>query len=160
MNIAVLALIGAVSAAQVKTLATSWRENDLTCSFNLERLRKGDEGAWENHTKGELFEDEQFPASRTSLYWNDYPSSSVRRTYKKVTSWKRPSEMEGGVVPKLWGDLSINPAAIRQGSLGDCWALAGFSALAEWPDRLKKTINNDEYSPEGIFSFNFWLQGE
>ena len=38
--------------------------------------------------------------------------------------------------------------------------LSGFAALAEWPDRIKKVLSNNEYSPEGIFQFNFWMRGD
>ena len=76
-----------------------------------------------------------------------------------MTSWKRPTEIEGGKIPSLFGDKGILPDGINQGLLGDCWLLAGFSALAEWPDRMKKVITNDEYSPEGIFEFKFYSAG-
>jgi len=63
-------------------------------------------------------------------------------------------------VPSLWGSKSIRPAAVNQGSLGDCWLLSSFAALAEWPDRIKKVISNNEYSPEGAFEFNFFFKGK
>ena len=59
----------------------------------------------------------------------------------------------------MWGSKGILPDGINQGILGDCWLLCAFSALAEWPDRLKKVITNNEYSPEGIFEFNFFNAG-
>jgi len=33
------------------------------------------------------------------------------------------------------------------------------SALAEWPDRIKKIVMQDSYNSEGIFSFNLWVKG-
>ena len=90
MSIAILALIGAISTAQaVEAINTSnWPDSDLTCHFNIDRLNKGDGGDWENHTKGKLFQDKTFPANKSSLFWKEYQSSSVRGTYDSSTvSW-------------------------------------------------------------------------
>ena len=82
----------------------------------------------------------------------------------KVDSWKRPSELinidNESKSPSLWGSNGVQPAGINQGSLGDCWLLAAMGSLAEKPERVKAVFTNSDYSPNGIFQFNFWHKGK
>jgi hypothetical protein len=58
----------------------------------------------------------------------------------------------------LWGN-AINPHAVRQGILGDCWFLGTLSALGEWPERAQMLIS-DNSTDAGIFEMNFYKQGQ
>ena len=49
--------------------------------------------------------------------------------------------------------------AVNQGALGDCWFLSVGAALAENPKRVSVLFDNTEYSKEGIFQLNFFIQG-
>jgi len=88
MNTAVLALLGYITAAQaVEQINQDWPNNELTCEFGVERLNHGENADFANHQKGTLFNDKEFPAARSSLYWSDYNSSSIRSKYSAITSW-------------------------------------------------------------------------
>lgn len=99
--------------------------------------------------EGKLFNDLSFPANDRALDWT-----------KKVTmEWKRPTEIEKS--PSLWGSKGIRPAAINQGSLGDCWLLASMAALAEWPERIQKVFDGyKDYPTNGQIVTKFWLYGK
>jgi hypothetical protein len=66
----------------------------------------------------------------------------------------------GGPNPSLWGSRGIQPEAIVQGSVGDCWYLSTLSALAEEPSRIKALFENTEYPKNGAFAINFWIAGK
>jgi hypothetical protein len=140
------------------------------CTLNLERLYSDESSKVfdQFNSKGKPFEDADFPAGQSSLFWDsqieyDQPgnTSDVIRVYKhKVDSWARPSEIVKGGAPDLWGSQGVQPAAVQQGMLGDCWFLAAAAALAEFPDRVKKIFTNKDYSKEGIFEVVFNVKGE
>ena len=50
----------------------------------------------------------------------------------------------------LWGEKGISHNDVNQGSMGNCWFLAGASAMAEDPGRLEKIFLNNvnEISPK------------
>jgi calpain-15 len=54
----------------------------------------------------------------------------------------------------------VQPEAIKQGSVGDCWYLASLSALSEEPSRIKALFENTEYPENGAFAINFWIGGK
>lgn len=146
----------------MKLSGATWDVEPLTCTMSLERLQKGPGTTFaDNLGNGKLFQDASFPAAKSSLYWDDFQSSSVRATYKtEVSSWKRPSELKKGIVPSLFGSKGIRPAAVNQGMLGDCWFLAAIAAVAEWPERVNKIFTNTNYDAEGIFEVNLTLGGK
>ena len=65
-----------------------------------------------------------------------------------------------GTGPSLWGVKGVQPAGVRQGSLGDCWFLAVGSALAENPERVRKLFTNVNYPQNGAFKTNMFVRGE
>ncbi|XP_038834886.1 calpain-9-like [Salvelinus namaycush] len=98
--------------------------------------------------KKKLFEDPDFPACDSSLYY----SQSVPINFE----WKRP------------GDLCENPefivggadrTDICQGALGDCWLLAAIASLTLHKETMARVVPNDQgfdRSYAGIFHFQFW----
>jgi hypothetical protein len=93
------------------------------------------------------------------ISWSDFPrtdSASLRAFTKYVSAYKRPSHVESS--PSLWGSR-IQPHDIRQGSLGDCYMVAVASALAEYPNRVKKLFVQNAYNKEGIFALNLYIKG-
>ena len=80
MTLAIQVLLGLISSTQAVQMVNDWPSNDLTCKFSLERLNKGTSD-FANHPKGVLYNDASFPAAVSSLFWEKYPASTVRRTY-------------------------------------------------------------------------------
>lgn len=76
-----------------------------------------------------------------------------------MSAWKRPREIEGDT-PSLWGDKGILPHGVKQGMLGDCWALGAASSLAENPERIKAIFDNQDLSNEGIYRLNLFYRGK
>nr|XP_023698610.1 calpain-5-like [Paramormyrops kingsleyae] len=104
-----------------------------------------------------LFEDPEFPATNSSLFYRKPPPGRVE--------WKRPKEICDD--PRLFVE-GISAHDLNQGKLGNCWFVAACSCLALRPDLCKKVIPNlkeqewDLSHPEnyvGIFHFQFWIFG-
>lgn len=99
--------------------------------------------------EGKKFEDASFPADHTSIDWDR----------QRNMTWKRPSEMESK--PSLYGSKGVNPGAVRQGGLGDCWYLAAIAAVGEWPERIKTIFNGrSTYASDGQFVLNLYVYGK
>ncbi|KAM4726367.1 calpain-5-like isoform 1-T2 [Anableps anableps] len=105
-----------------------------------------------------LFEDPEFPATNSSIYYNKSPPG--------VVQWKRPGEICES--PHLFVE-GISSHDLNQGIVGNCWFVAACSCLALKPDLWKKVIPDwkeqewDSKHPEnyaGIFHFQFWIFGE
>jgi hypothetical protein len=54
---------------------------------------------------------------------------------------------------------SISVQDINQGYIGNCWIMAGLSALAERPSRIDKLMESDAYNPHGIYAMNIYSLG-
>ncbi|XP_054481774.1 calpain-5-like [Anoplopoma fimbria] len=105
-----------------------------------------------------LFEDPEFPATNSSLYFRKPPSG--------VVEWKRPGEISNEPYLFVKG---ISSHDLNQGVVGNCWFVAACSCLALKPNLWKKVIPDhttqewDHKHPEsyaGIFHFQFWVFGE
>ncbi|XP_068571861.1 calpain-5-like [Cebidichthys violaceus] len=105
-----------------------------------------------------LFEDPEFPATNSSLYFKKPPPGYVE--------WKRPGEISSE--PHLFVK-GISSHDLNQGVVGNCWFVAACSCLALKPNLWKKVIPDhatqewDQKHPEnyaGIFHFQFWVFGE
>lgn len=106
----------------------------------------------------ELFEDPEFPATNSSLFFRRSPPGRVE--------WKRPGEICDS--PHLFVE-GISAHDLNQGIVGNCWFVAACSCLALKPNLWKRVIPDwkeqewDSKRPEdyaGIFHFQFWLFGE
>ncbi|XP_067847282.1 calpain-3 [Heptranchias perlo] len=102
--------------------------------------------------KGVLFEDEDFPADNSSLFYSQALPFKLE--------WKRPSEICEN--PKfIIGGASRTD--ICQGDLGDCWFLAAIACLTLNEKLLYRVIPRDQHFTEnyaGIFHFQFWRFGD
>ncbi|KAH3856513.1 calpain-9-like [Dreissena polymorpha] len=109
--------------------------------------------------RGIMFEDPDFPASDTSLYYS--------RTPPYRFEWKRPMEIAGYSRQKasffLDGSTRFD---VKQGSLGDCWVVAAVACLTS-PDHqelFRRIVPADQGFQEGwyagLFRFNFWHFGK
>ncbi|XP_068451703.1 calpain-9 [Clinocottus analis] len=98
--------------------------------------------------QGVLFEDPDFPAADSSLYYSQSVPVNIE--------WKRPKEICEN--PKfIVGDASRTD--ICQGQLGDCWLLAAIASLTLKQETLARVVpHNQDFdrSYAGIFHFQFW----
>ncbi|XP_029028683.1 calpain-5-like [Betta splendens] len=105
-----------------------------------------------------LFEDPEFPANNSSIYFRKPPPGTV--------VWKRPGEITNE--PHLFVE-GISSNDLNQGVVGNCWFVAACACLALKPNLWKKVIPdwkeqdwdlNHSEGYAGIFHFQFWVFGK
>uniref|UniRef100_M4AE78 Calpain-5-like n=1 Tax=Xiphophorus maculatus TaxID=8083 RepID=M4AE78_XIPMA len=106
------------------------------------------------HNKENLFEDPEFPATNSSLYYKKPPPG--------VVQWKRPGEICEN--PHLFVE-GISSHDLNQGIVGNCWFVAACACLALKSNLWEKVIpdwKEQEWDSNyaGIFHFRFWIFGE
>lgn len=148
------------TAAQKKIIADLKSHKDFTaaeatCTTNIDRMSDSLNNQFSKYEgTGVPFTDWTFPATQSSLWWDGHLwDNEMKNRYVNVKSWERPSKIEAEDDKKvsMWGSTGIRPAAVQQGSLGDCWFLASAAGIAEYPARIEKIFTNKDYSKEGIF---------
>ncbi|XP_076636456.1 calpain-A-like isoform X4 [Colletes latitarsis] len=100
---------------------------------------------------GRLFEDPEFPATDSSLYFSRSPDRHME--------WKRPMEIVDN--PQLFVE-GFSRFDIQQGELGDCWLLAAVANLTMDSNLFFQVVPEDQSFEEnyaGIFHFRFWQYG-
>nr|CAD7200723.1 unnamed protein product [Timema douglasi] len=98
-----------------------------------------------------LFEDPDFPAEDTSIFFSQTPP----RPFK----WLRPMEISED--PQLFVD-GASRFDIQQGELGDCWLLAAVANLTLNHGLFTQIVPDDQGFGDkyaGIFHFRFWQYG-
>ncbi|KAE8600319.1 hypothetical protein XENTR_v10013185 [Xenopus tropicalis] len=107
------------------------------------------------YSRRQLFEDETFPASVSSIGQKLLPKDQLLSI-----KWERPKEIQSDA------RLLVDGASIFdmvQGYLGDCWVLAAVGALTLHQKFLDIVIPKDQefnYKYAGAFHFRFWQFGE
>ncbi|CAD5227137.1 unnamed protein product [Bursaphelenchus xylophilus] len=112
--------------------------------FNTERQRCLDERR--------LFEDPEFPAADSSLYFSKRPKMEIE--------WKRPAEIVSDPQLIVGGESRFD---VKQGALGDCWLLAATANLTLREELFYRVVPPDQSFTEnyaGIFHFQFWRYGK
>ncbi|XP_009280046.1 PREDICTED: calpain-9 isoform X2 [Aptenodytes forsteri] len=102
--------------------------------------------------KGVLFEDPDFPACNSSLFFSEKPPIPF--------IWKRPTDIVKDPKFILRGATRTD---ICQGDLGDCWLLAAIASLTLNEKTLARVVPLDQnFGPDyaGIFHFQFWQHNE
>uniref|UniRef100_A0A671TLG9 Calpain 9 n=1 Tax=Sparus aurata TaxID=8175 RepID=A0A671TLG9_SPAAU len=97
---------------------------------------------------GVLFEDPDFPATDSSLFFSQSVPVNIE--------WKRPKELCEN--PKFIVGAA-DRTDICQGQLGDCWLLAAIASLTLKKDTLARVVPHDQDFDRryaGIFHFQFW----
>ncbi|KAH9487987.1 hypothetical protein Btru_066755 [Bulinus truncatus] len=105
--------------------------------------------------KEELFVDPDFPPKLQSLY------SDVKSLPMENIQWKRPTDLFER--PEFIVD-GAKHHDLDQGSLGNCWFIAGAAVLASsHPAEFQRVVPpNQSFDPQtytGMFRFNFWWYG-
>ncbi|XP_028266447.1 calpain-9 [Parambassis ranga] len=98
--------------------------------------------------KGVLFEDPDFPATGSSLFFSQSVPVNIE--------WKRPKELCANPKFIVGG---ADRTDICQGQLGDCWLLAAIASLTMKKDALSRVVPHDQdfdHRYAGIFHFQFW----
>ncbi|XP_025836402.1 calpain-B [Agrilus planipennis] len=101
---------------------------------------------------GTLFEDPEFPADDSSLFYSQRPD----RYYE----WKRPGEIVDN--PQLFVE-GYSRFDVQQGELGDCWLLAAVANITLYRRLFFQIVPDDQGFDEkyaGIFHFRFWQYGK
>lgn len=94
------------------------------------------------------FVDPEFPPVNASITKNVTQSDhfqSILSSMSRGVTWRRGSEF----TTRLFND--VHPNDIWQGSVGNCWLLAGISALAEYPGRIQSLFKESEISHNGMY---------
>ncbi|XP_075871755.1 calpain-9 [Nelusetta ayraudi] len=117
-------------------------ENTQSNGKSFEQLRS------ECLQTGVLFEDPDFPAVDSSLYYSQSVPVQIE--------WKRPTEICSK--PKFIVG-NADRTDICQGQLGDCWLLAAIASLTLKKEALARVVPPDQdfdHRYAGIFHFQFW----
>lgn len=104
---------------------------------------------------GQKWVDPDFPPDVTSLLRD--PRSS--RPDWQSLQWKRPEEMRNMKNPVLFAD-GADPLDINQGAIGDCWYMSALSVMTQRQKELLDLFESKEHSAAGVFSVNFYKNGE
>uniref|UniRef100_A0A8C8S1G6 Calpain-9 n=1 Tax=Pelusios castaneus TaxID=367368 RepID=A0A8C8S1G6_9SAUR len=99
-----------------------------------------------------LFEDSDFPANMSSLFYSEKPAIPF--------VWKRPGEIVKDPEFIVGGATRTD---ICQGDLGDCWLLAAIASLTLHEKTLARVVPQDQNfgaGYAGIFHFQFWQHNE
>lgn len=107
--------------------------------------------------KDELFCDPEFPADLSSILDPNMPPHPHKAEWETFV-WKRPSEVYGEGNFTLYEKAS--PDDIHQGKCGDCYFLAGLSALAENEGRIDKIIVPDFVNKQGCYAVRIYISGQ
>ncbi|XP_071282909.1 calpain-9 [Agelaius tricolor] len=102
--------------------------------------------------RGVLFEDPDFPACNSSLFFSENPAIPF--------VWKRPGDIVKDPKFIVGGATRTD---ICQGDLGDCWLLAAIASLTLNEKALARVVPLDQnFGPDyaGIFHFQFWQHNE
>ncbi|CDW87688.1 calpain family cysteine protease containing protein [Stylonychia lemnae] len=103
-----------------------------------------------------FWSDGQFPADGSSIQWTGTKYSSNGLISYAGNKWERLNNL----CPEctLFGTSDyLND--ITQGGLGDCYYLAGISAVAEINSRFEKVFVNPQVNWAGLYAFNVYIRG-
>lgn len=95
--------------------------------------------------KGQLFEDNDFPAADESLQFSSPLSRKIE--------WLRPREIVAD--PQFFAG-GISRFDVRQGELGDCWLLAAIASLTQDLNVFHRVVPDEQGFDKdycGIFHF-------
>lgn len=110
--------------------------------------------------KGEFYDttfDSKDEKSLLGLNKFDNPSDQADMEKLKTLTWKRLSYCYPDVQVIKNG---VEAQDIYQGSLGDCYLLSSLSSIAEFPDRVKRILRQQQRSPKGAYAVSLCITGQ
>ena len=128
-------------------------EQDLS---SVEKDSKAYEQLQKAITDKIVFKDEEFPHKMNSIT-NDF----LHNYYDlfEIGRWMRPHQLFRCDYSEIKLFDTIDPNDIKQGCIGICYFLAILSALAEFPERVKKIFANTAVNKFGVYGVKFFFQG-
>lgn len=102
--------------------------------------------------KGANFISPDFPPNESSIF------SGVKYSSDIVIHWRRPRDIYGDDFTLF--DEELDPHDIKQDQLSDYAFLGAVATVAERPELLKRLIQTDTVSPDGIYRVRFCKGGE
>jgi calpain-15 len=106
----------------------------------------------------EEFEDHNFKCDILSLINFDDNKLTDEEKMKWLNyEWRRIPDIFNNNIKLLDNVSSID---VMQGSLGNCYLLSACGVIAEYPNRLEKLFKVKEINKAGIYSIQFYIDGE
>ena len=68
--------------------------------------------------------------------------------------WVRASQLVGPATCKLFDE--VHPNDCLQGELGNCWLIAAFASLAEFPSAIEQLFEPKEIAPDGKYTISLY----
>lgn len=128
----------------------------LVAEYSFIKFKDQDFSSLRDHclSRRQLFEDETFPATASSIGHKLLQGKNLSRL-----KWKRPHHLSAG--PPHFILEGVSRFDIQQGEAGDCWFLAALGSLTQNPQCLEKIMLHQSFSHQyaGIFCFQFWQCG-
>ncbi|CDW81319.1 calpain family cysteine protease containing protein [Stylonychia lemnae] len=107
-------------------------------------------------TSSDFWNDNKFPADATSIQWTGTRYTENLLTGFINNKWERLNNFCPTCT--LFGTSDFL-GDIDQGGLGDCYLLAGVSAVGELNSRFEKAFVNPEINWAGLYAFNVYIRG-
>lgn len=116
--------------------------------------------SFHQNIKGEFYDktfsaDEKKSLEGLRRCTDDYDRKKLQ--YFKSVTWKRLSYVYPDVQVVKEG---ISNKDIYQGSLGDCYLLSSISSVSEYPERIKRLLEQQKRSPKGGYSVALCITGQ
>ena len=129
-----------------QTSAQSFAEiesSNHTCLSSSDRNKADIVDFWSFQNGSEKYSDTDFTPDISALSWSEFGEDKLDLSeIASEVTWKRIGDAFDSSYT-LFGNKGVVPGDIVQGSLGDCWLLAGASAVAEKPGRIEKLFVNN-----------------
>ena len=110
---------------------------------------------------GRRFEDHSFPHTLASICgFADLKDFDKYEELAKRIEWANPEQIFWGQKFSIFDQNKISTDKIIQGGLGNHYFLAAVSAIAEYPNRIKKLFTTKEVSQEGIYCIQLCINGK
>ncbi|CDW71552.1 calpain family cysteine protease containing protein [Stylonychia lemnae] len=125
------------------------------CYSAIFRWKKGPPNYKDILNKGEEWTDASFPPESSSIRWPD-KSDNDMLSAASVATWKRLQKLYP--FGTMFGTEGCDHD-IAQGSVGDCYYLAGVGSISQNSTNIEKIFINPERNNAGLFAVNVWVRG-